>query len=242
MTRWAGGETIHELNAVFGLLGRAMPLLVLFITFTFLQNEVWQISAELYGPFYWIVFGLFPLTGLIFAVIRLPKEVGQLSRFESWQTVQERVEGTPAARLVGEVSGAPDAPPLSSRQWINLGLVVLFSQGLQVVIVTATVFVFLLGFGCLVVTAPLVESFVGAPPHVLATLDLWGRQMVLTEELLRVAGFLAVFSGFYFAVSVLTDQTYREEFLAEVVDDLRQALAVRAVYLGASRPAPTTLL
>jgi hypothetical protein len=242
MTRWAGGETIHELNAVFGLLGRAMPLLVLFITFTFLQNEVWQISAELYGPFYWIVFGLFPLTGLIFAVIRLPKEVGQLSRFESWQTVQERVAGTPAERLVGEVSGAPEAPPLSTRQWINLGLVVLFSQGLQVVIVTATVFVFLLGFGFLVVTGPLVESFVGVSPHVLATLDLWGRQMVLTEELLRVAGFLAVFSGFYFAVSVLTDQTYREEFLAEVVDDLRQALAVRAVYLGARRSAPTTLL
>jgi hypothetical protein len=98
--------------------------------------------------------------------------------------------------------------------------------------VSVMVFAFLFLFGFLVVTEPIVAGFVGAPPHVLATLDLWGRQMVVTEELLRVAGFLTVFSGFYFAVSVLTDDTYREEFLEEVVGEMRRSLAVRAVYLA----------
>ena len=46
------------------------------------------------------------------------------------------------------------------------------------------------------------------------------------------ASFLAVFSGLYFTVSLLTDATFREEFLDDVVDDVRQALAVRAVYLS----------
>ena len=35
----------------------------------------------------------------------------------------------------------------------------------------------------------------------------------MTNELLRVAGGLAAFSGFYFAIAVFTDSTYRGEFL-----------------------------
>lgn len=235
MTRWAAGETLHELNAVVGLFVRALPLLVLFVTFIFLQNEAWQITADLYGPFYWIVLAVFPVVGALFAAIRLPKEIGELSHFESWDTLVGRVERTPIEPVLHNGIDAPvtAAPPLGRRQWGNVGLVVLFSQALQVVLVSAMVFAFLVFFGFLVVTEPIVAGFIEGPPHVLATLDLWGRQMVLTEELLRVTGFLTVFSGFYFAVSVLTDTTYRAEFLEEVVDEMHRSLAVRAVYLAA---------
>ena len=57
--------------------------------------------------------------------------------------------------------------------------------------------------------------------------------MVLTRELLHVSAFLAAFSGLYFTVVLLTDATYREEFLEEVLADVREAFAVRAVYLAA---------
>jgi hypothetical protein len=234
MTGWAARETVRELNTVAGLLVRALPLLVLFVTFIFLQNEAWQITADLHGPFYWIVLGVFPMVGGLFAVIRLPREIGSLSTFESWDTLVGRVEGTPVETLAKRTTQPVVATrPLSRRQWGNVGLVVLFSQALQVVLVSAMAFVFLMGFGVLVVSEPIVERFVGTDPHVLATLDLWGRQMVVTEELLRVTGFLTVFSGFYFAVSVLTDETYRAEFLEEVVGEMRRSLAVRAVYLAA---------
>jgi len=238
MTRWAVGKTSTELNAVVGLLVRALPLLILFVTFLFLAGEVWQITARLYGPFYWVTLALFPLIGILFAAIRLPKEVGELSRLESWEVVVRRVEGSPAAALVRPGTAPPAAPPLGNRQWVNLGLVVLFSQALQAIFVSVMVFAFLFSFGFLVATEPTTEGFVGAAPHVLAHLDLWGRQMVITEDLLRVTGFLAVFSGFYFAVASLTDSTYKEEFLAEVLGEMREALAVRAVYLAALKPMP----
>jgi hypothetical protein len=234
MTGWAVRETVRELNTVIGLLVRALPLLVLFVMFLFLQNEVWQITADLHGPFYWIVLAVFPLVGALFAVIRLPREIGPLSTFESWGVLVGRVEGTPVEALAKSTAQPVVATrPLSRRQWGNVGLVVLFSQGLQVVLVSAIAFVFLMGFGVLVVSEPIVERFVGADAHVLATLDLWGRQMVVTEELLRVTGFLSVFSGFYFGISVLTDETYRAEFLEEVIGEMRRSLAVRAVYLAA---------
>ena len=46
-----------------------------------------------------------------------------------------------------------------------------------------------------------------------------------------MAVFLAGFSGFYFTVYLVTDATYRQEFFEDVVGELREAFAVRVVYL-----------
>ena len=54
-----------------------------------------------------------------------------------------------------------------------------------------------------------------------------GRRLVLTEPLLRVAGFLGAFAGMYFTVVLSTDATYREEFAEDIGPELRQTLAMR---------------
>jgi hypothetical protein len=237
MTRWAGSRTVRELEQVMSLLVRALPLLILFITFIFLQNEAWQITAQLHGPYYGIVLGLFVVIGVGFSVIRLPRQIGELSEFESWDVLVSRVDGTPAQALVHE---GPErhaaAPPLTKRQWGNVALVFLFSQFLQVLLVCVMVFAFLFMFGVLVVTEPVARGFLDAQPHVLGSLDLWGRDLVITEELLRVTGFLTVFSGLYFAVTAQTDEAYRREFIGEILEEMRRSLAVRAVYLEARTP------
>src|SRR5688500_8756820 len=123
----------RQLETVVTLFVRALPLLVLFVTFIFLQNEAWQITSELHGPFYWIVLALFPLVGVLFVAIRLPMEIGQLSDFESWQTVVELVESTPIDPLAkSRTETLVATAPLGRRQWGNVGLVVLFSQLVQV--------------------------------------------------------------------------------------------------------------
>jgi hypothetical protein len=241
LTRWAGSRTIRELEQVMSLLVRALPLLILFITFIFLQNEAWQITADLHGPYYGIVLGVFVAIGVGFSVIRLPRQICELSDFESWDVVVGRVESTPAQALVREVPERhAAAPPLTKRQWGNVALVFLFSQFLQVLLVCVLVFVFLLAFGALVVTEPVARGFIDSQPHVLASLDLWGRNLVITDELLRVTGFLTVFSGLYFAVTAQTDETYRREFIGEILEEMRRSLAVRAVYLEARKPSAAT--
>ena len=67
-----------------------------------------------------------------------------------------------------------------------------------------------------------------------------GRTLVLTEPLLRVAGFLGAFTGMYFTVVLATDDTYRDEFADDVGPEIRQALAVREVtgYSSARTPLP----
>jgi hypothetical protein len=204
------------------------------VTFIVLQPEAWQITADLFGVYYVILLLVFPAVGLLFASLRLRREVSVLADFESWDVVVERVQGTPAEELARTTARPLDAPPkLNRRQWGNIGLVVLFSQGLQVAFISVMVFVFLVAFGTVVCSEPIVANFIDDTPNVLLRFDWLDRELVVTEELLRVSGFLAVFSGFYFGVSVLTDDTYRVEFLEELIDELRQSLAVRTVYLAA---------
>jgi hypothetical protein len=234
ITRWAGGRLWRQVGDVLGLLVRAMPLLLLFVTFLFLTTEVWQISASLDGPFLAVTMSLFVFVGIVFVVARIPTEVGALAHFESWADVAALVGETPAAGLRPPADASPATTRrLGRRQWGNVGLVVLFTEGLQIVVVSLMIGVFFIGFGLLTVTPETSATWVGGPIHMLVEWELWGRPVVLTSELLQVAGFLTAFSGFYFTVYVLTDATYRKEFLEEVLVELRQAFAVRAVYLAA---------
>ena len=50
------------------------------------------------------------------------------------------------------------------------------------------------------------------------------------KYLLRVAGGLAAFSGFYFAIAIFTDSTYRAEFLDEMTNEMRDTFRARAEY------------
>ena len=69
----------------------------------------------------------------------------------------------------------------------------------------------------------------------LLRLGLFGNDIVLTTLHLIAAGFVAAFSGLQFAVSLVTDDAYQEQFVAESNDEVREALAVRAAYLRLTR-------
>jgi hypothetical protein len=63
---------------------------------------------------------------------------------------------------------------------------------------------------------------------------------VITEELLRVSGVLAAFTGIYFAISMLTDDVYRREFLDDLTDEMRNTFRARTEYLRLRRDPAST--
>jgi hypothetical protein len=241
MTRWGLGRLLHQLEAIVSLLARALPLIALLVTFLFLTNEVWQTAGALDGAPYWLAVGLFPLVGLLFLGSRLPQDLGALNRFDDAGEIEDLTRGSP----VGETTAIDPArvPPLSRREWNNVGLVALFSQGAQIFIVSVLIGAFFVLIGMLLVDEQTTIDW-ARQVNVLATLSLGERHLVLTEELLRVAGFLTAFSGLNFTVYLVTDEMYRREFREEVVSELREAFAVRAVYrarLNGAAAASTTI-
>lgn len=233
---WAVRTVMPELGSVFRLFARALPLLLLFMTFLFINAEVWQVSAAMSSGVLLAVICLFLVLTLVFLVTQIPREVRPLTEDETWSDILARAEGTPVAGQTGEIDVSQRPLPLSRVEWVNVGLVVLFLQLVQIGLVTAIIAAFFLVFGLLVVPVPVIESWTQSSPEVLVELALFGPGRPLTAQLLRVSLFLAAFGGLYFAVTATTDSKYREEFFEAQMERTRRTLAVRAVYRQVAAP------
>lgn len=231
ITGWAASQTFRQVGPVGRMMARALPLLLLFTTFLFINAEVWQVAGTLDGPVYLVVLALFFVLGTAFMLSRVPAAIRVVNDFDDWAEVTRLVAGTPAEGIGLPAHGDPMEIPLSPRQRLNLGLVSVFSQAILVTIVALTLFVFFVVFGLLAIPEATTAFWTATQDvHVLTHWRVGGRTLVITEPLLRVAGFLAAFSGMYFTVVLGTDATYREEFARDAGPEIRQALAVRLAY------------
>lgn len=229
--RWAASLLVRDVAGVVGLFARALPLLLVFLTFLFINAEVWRMAGRLDGERFGLLVGLFALMTVVFALFRLPAEIAEIEHFSGAERVAGLVRGTPVDGIeLSEGTIHLDAP-LTRSQWTNAGVVVLISLATQVLFVSVLVWGFFVVLGILAFDEGLIASWIESEPQVLAEVSVL-QGAVVTAELLQVATFLAAFSGFYFTISVVTSQDYRDEFFEEIVGELRQAFAVRAVYLG----------
>ncbi len=241
LLRWAGQRTMAQFAVLFNVVVRALPLLLLFLTFLFINAEVWQVAGTLDGPVYAVVLAIFFALGAVFVLSRVPSLMRQLNRFDSWAEIDGLVADTPGGdvlRAVGPPAGPVAADPMSVRQRFNIGLVTIFSQAIQITLVALSLTAFFVAFGFLAIPEETIQAWTAVDDvNVLVAWAVGGRTLVITEPLLRVAAFLGTFSGMYFTVLLSTDATYREEFAEDVAPELRQALAVRRTYhLGLGGP------
>lgn len=208
IVRWVLGRFAGQLRSALGLIATAIPLLAIFALLSFTTQELWEIFSSVTTEVYWVIIGLFALLGTGFLVARIPREARRL-----------------------EEDAGEGSPPLQRRQLVNVGLVMLVSQALQVLIVSFTIGLFFGAFGLLAIDEAIQADWTGGTPKELFTVTLFDSQLEATSELVRVSGGLAAFSGFYFAISMLTNSTYREEFLEELTGEMRESFAQRAEYL-----------
>ncbi|MSO40731.1 MAG: hypothetical protein EXQ70_02320 [Solirubrobacterales bacterium] len=208
IVRWVLGRIVAQLRSALSLMAKAVPLLAIFALLSFPTQELWEIFSQPTAGIYATIIGLFVLLGIAFLTVRLPREARRLER--------EAGEGS---------------PPLRRRQLLNVGLVMFVSQATQVLLVSLMIGAFFTVFGVLAIDDEIRTQWLGSPGNTLASFDLFGEQLELTSELLRVAGGLAAFTGFYFAIAMFTDSTYRQEFLDEITSEMRRSFQERAEYL-----------
>lgn len=232
LTKWAAIHLFRQLSSVFSLAIRALPLVLVFGVLLVVNTEVWQMSSTLDTVSLVGVVGLFVAVGTALLAARIPQEVHGLETWDGADDLANRLAGTPGEQL-GNPADCPRPPPLRRRHWANLGLVLLFAQGLQVLLVAVSVGAFFAGFGVLAITPETAETWTGAGLDRWATLDIGDRDLVLSGEVVNVSIFIGALAGLSFAISALTDESYRREFFDDVLGDLRQVLAVRAAYLAA---------
>jgi hypothetical protein len=205
---WVLGRILDQLRSAVSLLAKAVPLLAIFVVLSFPTQEIWGIFSRPTRGVFATLMGLLVLLALAFLIVRLPRE---------------------ARRLEDEAGG--DSPPLRRGQLANVELVMLVSQGTQVLLVSLMIGAFLTVFGVLAVDEGLRLDWIGSDGEELLHFDLFGERLELTSELLRVAAGLAAFSGLYFAIAMFTDPGYRKEFLDALTDEMRGSFRDRTEYL-----------
>ena len=202
---WAVRQTLSSLGLLFPLATRALPMLLLFVTFLFINTEVWMIASALDGGILWGAVMLFAALAVGFLVVRLTEEVDRLDD------------------EVGREELGDDADVVGLQR-TNLVLVLLITQAFQVLLLALAVFAFFLVFGVVAMDDEVLATWIET--------DLtYAWNIPVSRELLQVSTFLAGFSGLYFAVYAVTDDNYRRQFFTEVLGELEQALRVRVRYL-----------
>ncbi len=214
------------------LVTRALPLLLVFMTFLFVNAEVWQMSSELDGGALWMTMLMFGTFGMLFFLVRLPEEIDQADDDLDDARVLEVVKDTPIAdqaRRVARHEGLLSAESqVKGYERLNLTLVLLITQTVQTILLSVSVFVFFVIFGSITMKQRVANAWIGdaGPVHNIDWLPN------LSVELIQVSLFLAAFAGLYFTVYAVTDEIYRNQFFSRVQRDLERAIAVRAAYVG----------
>jgi hypothetical protein len=207
IVRWAGARLFSQLAASLKLLERALPLILFFGLLSFFTTEIWQLFSTVSTPRYVALVILFVLVGLTFLTARLPSAVRDVG--------------------VGVHVGAP----LSTVQRVNIAMIVLISQVLQILLVTALVWLFFAVAGALLVDLTVVQSWTGEVPDTFWDITLFDQHLVVTRQLLRATFGIAAFSGLYYTVGMLVDPTFGRDFVTELRDQMESTFATRARYL-----------
>jgi hypothetical protein len=206
--RWTVRRLLGQLRASLELFARAIPLLMIFSVVLFLTVEMWEVFSDLPAASFVGLGLLFVILGATFLAARVPREVRAIER-----------------------EAGLDAPPLDGSERANVGLVMFVSQALQVLSVSLAIGAFFAAVGVLAIDLEQTQAWIGHDPDVLVEFRLFDHDAILSAELLRVAAAIAAFTGLYFAISMLTDDVYRREFLEELTSEMRQSFRDRAEYL-----------
>ncbi|MFN8623744.1 MAG: hypothetical protein U0869_23630 [Chloroflexota bacterium] len=239
VTRWAIRRVVAQRGGLGRLLTRALPLLMVFIVFTIVQSDTWHLADAMGAGGLLLLILLFLLLGAGFLVGQLAPEIRRLSESGTgWEQTLATARETPAAPCCDDLETATPRPiPMRWHEWVNVGVVVVFGQGLQILLVTLALFLALLVFGVLLFPPSLQVEWAGAATPTLASATLLGREFAITGALFDVALMLGAICGLYFTVSALSDERYRAEFFSDADRELEQVFAARTVYRMTFDPA-----
>jgi hypothetical protein len=239
IARWAAGRALGSLGLLVPLTTRALPMLLLFITFLFLNTEVWQVADALSPGVLGGSVLFFGLAAVFFLVSRLGEELDDVDDLDDVEAVVAACAGTPVEDDALSLADRGEALAVDSQvvglEKANLVLALVIAQAVQVLLLACAVSLFFVVFGSVAIDDTVITSWIGSEPTYLV-----GH--LVSVQLLKVAIFLGSFSGLYFTVYAITDATYRQQFFTEILRELERAVGVRAVYRDLrDRPEPVSV-
>jgi len=236
LTRWAVGTLGGHMFALSRLLARTLPVVMVLTVFMFINAEIWQVALLAHWSAVAVACAALAGIGTIFVAMSSDDivESAQASTLDRVDAATDRLDGTP---LEGWTAST-ERLELDLGARVNLRLVVVFSIGVQVVLVASLIGVTYVGFGLLLVPFEVLELWGGADAQfsVLAEGEVLGFAFTLTAEHIAVSALVATMSGLSVTASAITDDAYARTFTVRLREELGQSLVVARTYRAALRP------
>lgn len=227
-----GRPALEGLAATASVAVRALPPLLAVLLFLSLASETWRAFGRLEGWRFGFVLLLFGILSAVILIAGLRRERRALTAPDPGDEMREDALATPAAPLV-RAGVTPAVPPLDLLARVNVAVALMVSLGIRVLAVGVAVGLTFGILGILIVDRALTEEWIGEAPNVLVAVSIEGREVVLTEALVRVSAILGGFASLYFVAVALGDSRNREEFLDDELERMRRVMAAWAYYRGA---------
>ena len=171
---WALHRTVSSLPRLLPQMTRALPLLLVFMTFLFINAEVWELAASLETGTLWLVVLLFTGLAAGFLAVRLPEEVDKADDEVDEAFLRGACRGTPLEQPCEELLADPGADPAAHAtvggfERANLVLFLVVVQFVQVLLlalgvvaVMAVAFINAQAFVWHTMAVPVKENYYGA--------------------------------------------------------------------------------
>lgn len=236
---------------VLGCAAREAPVIFALLVFLFVTSEVWRFFGRIDGGRFAAVAVLFAVAGVTVLVLVLADALSGVYRTATRESVEELVRAAKEVAAAAPVMDQVEVPEerrnkdfrLNWAQQLNIGLVLSAPLIVIVLLVGAISFGFFVLLGFVGVDAGLADEWIfgpapeGADTQALTPLLTTGLGgLVLSEELLRVSGFLAAVAAFAFAIDVVREPDLRQELVTDRCEEVRQLVAAWVFYRQATLP------
>lgn len=231
---WALSEVPRNLATIAIAVVRGLPVLLLFLAFFGVVEELWKIADREPVATFLILAGFLVGITLIYLVLDAHQAVKRLARFESWDEVRRELQAPAPGRdaaldeaLLTHVPclGMPEHPGPTRAQHVNAITVMLVYEALVLVPVAIVAFGLFYGLGHLVVDAGL---FYEPMESAIKNRD-WHDRAFFEQPWAKMALLMAAFAVLSLAVHV-TAREQRELFLDAPDRALRRSLAMLVAY------------
>jgi hypothetical protein len=220
-------EAVRAPGSIGLALVRGLPVLLIFLGFFGVVEEVWRIAANEPVTTYAKLAGALVLVAVGYLILDAHMEVKRSAKFESWHEVNQlltRDKGVPPGIALGLPSTdfAP-ALRLTWREHVNAMGVVLAHYAIVLSLVAVAAYGIFYGLGQLVVIPDLFYD----TDQLAAARSAWRKGAWWEQPWSEVAMLLAGFSVLYLAVHI-TGVEQRTDFLSKPHHNVRRALATLA--------------
>lgn len=232
LSRLLWRELRHAVEHTSTALATTLPVMLGFVFFFFVNPGVWLVIANL-DPWSYVALILL-IVGLsgLFLGSRSQFDLTPLATFDTTEDVTDALRGTPLSDRADGIA-TPATCDLGVRQETNLRFVAVLARLVTATVLSLVVLAAFVVLGLIIINASVIETWTKAPPQVLFGFELGPTRHIVAVQHLRVAGFLAAFSGFQYALVSASDGRLRENARDTAKPIVRSACALRLALLSA---------